>query len=98
VAKRSYGSGSLYTREDGRGKVTWYRHFRIGRRQIKKQIGPKREPGSRDGLTRAQAEARLRKLIDEGSAPHSSPSGSPSPRPGSGCSDTFGRLGASAPP
>ncbi len=63
VAKRSYGSGSLYTRVDARGSVSWYGHFRVGRRQVKKRIGPKREPGSREGLTRAQAEARLRSLI-----------------------------------
>ena len=66
VPKRSYGSGSLYTRVDARGKVSWYGHFRVGARQIKKRIGPKREVGARNGLTRAQAEARLRKMIDEG--------------------------------
>lgn len=66
VPKRPYGSGSLYTRVDARGKVSWYGHFRIGTRQIKKRIGPKREVGARNGLTRAQAEARLRKLIDAG--------------------------------
>jgi integrase len=45
--------------------VSWYGHFRVGRRQLKKRIGPKREPGSRGGLTRAQAEARLRRLSDK---------------------------------
>jgi integrase len=65
VPKRSYGSGSLYPRADRRGGETWYAKVRIDGRQVKKAIGPKREPGDRDGLTRRQAEARLRKLLDE---------------------------------
>jgi hypothetical protein len=65
VAKRSYGSGSLLVREDKRGRETWYAKVRVGGRQSKRAIGPKREPGSRHGLTRSQAEGRLRKLLDE---------------------------------
>jgi integrase len=65
VTKRSYGSGSLLVREDKRGRETWYAKVRIGGRQAKRALGPKREPGARDGLTRSQAEARMRKLIDE---------------------------------
>jgi integrase len=65
VPKRSYGSGSLYARADMRGRETWYAKVRVDGRQVKKAIGPKREPGDRDGLTRRQAEARLRKLLDE---------------------------------
>ena len=65
VAKRSYGSGSLLVREDSRGRETWYAKVRVGGRQSKRAIGPKREAGSRRGLTRTQAEARLRKLLDE---------------------------------
>jgi hypothetical protein len=34
-------------------------------RLVKRSLGPVREPGSREGLTRTQAEARLRELILE---------------------------------
>jgi hypothetical protein len=65
VAKRSYGSGSPLVREDKRGRETWDANVRVGGRQSKRAIGPKRESASRRGLTRSQAEGRLRKLLDE---------------------------------
>ena len=65
MPRRSYGTGSLASRRDKRGRETWYARVRVGGRQLKKAIGPKREPGGRDGLTRRQAEARLRRLIEE---------------------------------
>lgn len=65
MPRRSYGTGSLGSRRDKRGRETWYARVRVGGRQLKKAIGPKREPGGRDGLTRRQAEARLRRLIEE---------------------------------
>jgi hypothetical protein len=65
AARRSYGTGSLYVRVDGAGRETWYGHCRTNGRQIKKRIGPKRSEGARDGLTRRQAEAELRRLIAE---------------------------------
>jgi hypothetical protein len=34
-------------------------------RQVKRRVGPMRVEGSRDGLTRSQAEAELRRLIAE---------------------------------
>jgi integrase len=58
--RRSYGTGSLH---EYRG--CWYGKWRIGDRQIKRKIGAKRKPGTRQGLTRKQAEARLRRLIDQ---------------------------------
>ncbi len=36
-----------------------------GGRQVKRRLGPMRVEGSRDGLTRSQAEAELRRLIAE---------------------------------
>jgi integrase len=70
MARRSYGTGSLVVRRDKRGRETWYARVRVGGRQFKKTIGPKRQPGGRDGLTSRQAEVRLRKLIEElGRAP-----------------------------
>lgn len=63
--RRSYGSGSLYERRDAAGVVHWYGRFYIGDRQVKRAIGPKRAPSSREGLTRTEAERRLRRLMDE---------------------------------
>jgi integrase len=62
IARRAYGSGSLYE-VDG----AWYGKWRVGveRRQVKRKIGPKRTRGEANGLTKAQAEARLRELMAE---------------------------------
>ncbi len=57
-ARRDYGTGSL--RLVGRSWVgSWYGPD--GRR-IQRKVGPARTPGERDGLTKAQAEKRLREL------------------------------------
>lgn len=63
AARRSYGTGSLYVRADRNGRETWVGHWRSNGRQVKRAIGPKRAAGSRDGLTRPQAEAEMRRLI-----------------------------------
>lgn len=59
MTKRSYGTGSLY-QEGG----AWYGRFRANGRRFNRKLGKVREPGSREGLTKAQAEAALRKLIE----------------------------------
>jgi integrase len=64
VARRSYGTGSLYIRADTSGRESWYGRWYVGAERVKRRIGPKRESGSRDGLTRAQAERELRRRID----------------------------------
>jgi Phage integrase, N-terminal SAM-like domain len=64
MARRSYGTGSLFT---ARGK--WYGQWRIGGQQVKRKLGPWREPGSRRGLTRKQAEAELRRRIETTETP-----------------------------
>ena len=43
----------------------WYGQWYVRGRLVKRSLGPMREPGSRDGLTRTQAEARLRELMLE---------------------------------
>jgi integrase len=63
--RRSYGTGSLYVRENRAGRETWYGKWHSNGRRVKRRIGLKRTEGSRDGLTRAQAEAELRRLISE---------------------------------
>jgi integrase len=66
--RRSYGTGSLYVRRDARGRESWYGRWHAAGRRVKRRIGPKRQPGSREGLIQAQAEAELRRLIGEGQA------------------------------
>ena len=65
ASRRSYGTGSLYVRKDSTGRETWYGKWHSNGRRVKRAIGPKRVDGSRDGLTRAQAEAELRRLMAE---------------------------------
>jgi len=63
-ARRSYGTGSLHVRTDAGGRQTWYGKWWADGRRVQRRLGPKRLQGSRDGLTRAQAEAELRRRIE----------------------------------
>jgi integrase len=63
MARRNYGTGSLFVRN---GK--WYGQWRADGRLVKRVLGPKREPGPHGGLTGKQAEAELRRLMQEGGA------------------------------
>jgi integrase len=56
--RRSYGTGSLHTY-----RGSWYGKWRVGGRQVKRKLGPKRQPGSREGLTRKMAEVELRRAM-----------------------------------
>jgi hypothetical protein len=58
--KRRYGTGSIFEKRNA-----WYGQWRVRNRTITRKLGPIRTPGSRDGLTRKMAEARLRKLMAE---------------------------------
>lgn len=58
--KRSYGTGSIFI-ESG----SWYAKWRVGRRQVKRRLGPVRAAGGTDGLTRKQAEHALRRVMGE---------------------------------
>ena len=71
ATRRSYGTGSLYVRKDKNGRETWYGHWRAHGRQHKRRIGPKRADGTREGLTKSDAEKELRRLIAETPAPKS---------------------------
>ena len=59
-AKRQYGTGTIFEKRNA-----WYGQWRVRSRVITRKLGPIRTPGSRDGLTRKMAEARLRKLMSE---------------------------------
>ena len=65
AGRRPYGTGSLFVRRDSAGQETWYAQFRSGGRLVKRALGRKRAAGTRDGLTQAQAEAALRRLVDQ---------------------------------
>lgn len=58
--KRQYGTGSIFVKRNA-----WYGKWRVRDRQVMRKLGPIRQPGTRDGLTRKMAEARLRKLMAE---------------------------------
>jgi integrase len=58
MARRPYGTGSLTVR---RGK--WFGQWRSGDQLTSRVIGPVRQPGSREGLTRVQAERELQRLV-----------------------------------
>jgi integrase len=65
AARRSYGTGGLFERSDGAGRVTWYGSWYAGARRVKRRIGPKRVSGTPEGLTRSEAERELRRLMAE---------------------------------
>jgi len=59
-AKRTYGSGSVIVH-----RGAWYGRWWVGSRYVKRKLGEIREPGTREGLTRKQAEMALRRLMTE---------------------------------
>jgi hypothetical protein len=63
-ARRSHGTGSLIEKNG-----IYYGKWRVAGRQVMRKVGPVRKPASRDGLTKSQAEAQLRKLMAELTAP-----------------------------
>jgi integrase len=66
--RRARGTGSLSTRRDKAGRETWYGRFWLNGRLVKRRLGLKRPPGEKYGLTRSQAEAGLRRLMQEAAA------------------------------
>src|SRR3954449_10137226 len=64
MSRRSYGTGSLFIRRDAAGRETWYGQWRAGTKFIKRRIGPRREAGASNGLTKGQTERQLRRKID----------------------------------
>src|ERR1700682_864064 len=58
--KRTYGSGSVIVH-----RGAWYGRWWAGSRYVKRKLGAVREPGTREGLTRKQAEMALRRMMTE---------------------------------
>ena len=65
AVRRSYGTGRLYVRLDRGGRETWYGKWHANGRRVNRKVGSKRAAGGRVGLTRAQAESELRRLMTE---------------------------------
>jgi integrase len=65
--RRAYGSGSLTPKTLPSGRTVWVALLYRSGRKIKR-TWPRRVPGGRDGLTRTQAEERLRQEIGKTSA------------------------------
>jgi integrase len=57
-SRRGYGSGSLYQRAGN-----WYGRWYSNGQRVKRKLGPIRPAGTRDGLTRAQAEREMRRIM-----------------------------------
>jgi integrase len=57
--RRDYGSGSLYQRAGN-----WYGRWYSDGQRVKRKLGPVRPPGTREGLTRDQAEREMRRRIE----------------------------------
>jgi hypothetical protein len=60
--RRAYGAGSLYPVAGSRGRETWYGRWYVGKRRVQRRIGPKRQLHDKAGLTKAEAEAELRRM------------------------------------
>lgn len=60
---RPRGAGSLLLQRDSAGNESWYGKWRSDGRQIMRKLGAARPAGTRQGLTRTQAEAALREAI-----------------------------------
>lgn len=60
MPKRTYGSGSVVVH-----RGAWYGRWRVGGTYVKRKLGAVRQPGSREGLTRKQAETALRRQMTE---------------------------------
>ena len=64
MARRNYGTGNLRIR-----RGSWYGQWWVGDRRIQRKLGPVRQPGTRQGLTRKMAEVELRRRIEATEAP-----------------------------
>lgn len=62
--RRAYGVGTLETRLNKQGREVYYGRFRAGGRQIRRKLGLKRRAGESTGMTKAEAERALQKLIE----------------------------------
>lgn len=66
TARRTRGTGALFIRTNAAGRRVYYGKWRdTSGNQVMKRLGPERTRGMSDGLTKSQAEAELRRLIQD---------------------------------
>ncbi len=65
TSRRTHGTGGLSVRTDAAGRESYYGHWHSNGQRVKRKLGPKRTAHCADGLTRVEAEARLREVIAE---------------------------------
>jgi integrase len=58
-SRRSYGTGRLHQKSGA-----WYGRWWIDGHRVNRKLGPVRQPGSREGMTKRQAEAAMRRQIE----------------------------------
>lgn len=60
--RRVHGTGSLYPVPRSGGREAWYGRWYVGKKRVHRCIGPRRRRGEQAGLTKAEAEAELRRM------------------------------------
>lgn len=60
--KRTHGSGAIWIEPRAKGRSVYIGAVRIDGRQHQRLLGDVRKPGTKEGLTRSMAEARLREV------------------------------------
>ena len=66
--RRDHGTGTLYTETNAKGEVCWYGRWRSGKSRPNRKLGLVRKRGTKDGLTKTEAESELRRLMDSDEA------------------------------
>lgn len=63
MARRSYGTGLLYTGTTAAGIESWYGKWRVDGRRVNRLLGERRGLRSPHGMTSKQAEVKLRETM-----------------------------------
>jgi hypothetical protein len=58
------GAGSHTVRREATGREMWIGQWRVSDRRVKRRLGLRRATGTREGLTRSQAERQMRRLME----------------------------------
>jgi integrase len=60
--RRATGTGSLYPVPRSGGREVWFGRWYIGKKRVQRRVGQRRLRGEKVGLTKAEAEAELRRM------------------------------------
>src|SRR4051812_22579835 len=80
MARRAWGTGSLYTRTNKHGHESWYGQWRVDGRLVKRRVGSKGPPPKE--MNRRAAEAALRDLMASLTLADLEPSATAGKKPG----------------